>query len=461
MVTTSDEVTFRLERLGWLSPDQLELSGRWDGLGPERVELPILVARAAGVEHRFTALPGSPGFEHNGRWTVSFNWDPNISHVSDVALEFISGLVLPLPHPSTHQRRFGRPLIKARVPASPPKAPVRVEPREPRSRDTTQLDYHASLVQAQLELDEARDELAHAQEEASLARRDADRERERRRVEAERMREALAIAGALAEDQLDAERATGEERLVAERAAAEGRLAEERAAADERLAAERAALEERLSVEGSAVRQQFEVQHAELVRERDDAHERLAAAEATGEDLRVRLEQVSDTLAVERVKRSGLREEVDALRAELNRAAQRERALTERHTEESTAAGGQLEALRGQLEAAQREVSAANGEARRREEELERLRARLLEAQPLVEDNGRLTSELEVARREASEAGPLRSQLAEMTRHAAQVEPLRVQLADARTAAEQATAQVAELRERLQAIGRALGEPSA
>lgn len=461
MVTTSDEVTFRLERLGWISPDQLELSGRWDGLGPERVELPILVTRAAGVEHRFTALPGSPGFEHNGRWTVSFNWDPNLSHVGDVALEFGSGLVLPLPHPSTHQRRFGRPLIKARVPASPPKALVRVEPREPRSRDHTQLDYHASLVQAQLELDEARDELAHAQEEASLARRDAERERERRRAEAERMREALAIAGGLAEDQLDSERATWEEQLAAERAGAEGRLAEERAAADERLAAERAEFEERLSVQGSAVRQQFEAQHAELVGERDAAREQLVAAESAGEELRGRLEQVSDTLAVERVKRSGLREEVDALRAELQRAEQRERALIERHTGETTAAEEQLEALRARLEAAHEEVAAVNGEARRREEELERLRVRLLEAQPLIEDNRRLAAELDGARRVASEAEPLRSQLAEMTRHAAQVEPLRVQLAEARTASEQASAQVTELRKRLQAIGRALGDPPA
>ncbi len=458
MVTTTDEVTFRLERLGWVSPDQLELSGRWDGLGPDRLEHPVLVTRAAGVEYPAQALPASPGFEHNGRWTVSFGWDPNLSHVTDVAIEFSSGLVLPLPHPSTHQRRFGRPLIKARIPSSPPKAAVRgVEPREPRARDT-QLDYYAALVQAQLELDEARSELAHAQEETTLARRDADRERERRRAEAERMREALAIAGALAEDQLDAERSTWEERLATERAAADGRLAAEAAGAEERLATERAAVEERLALEGSAIREEFDAQHAQLVLERDTTRERLATAEAAAGDLRGQLEQVSDTLAVERVKRSGLREEVDALRAEIKRAEQREQGLVERHTAETTAVEGQFEALRGQLEASEREFSSANGEARRREEELERLRARLLEAQPLVEDNRRLTSELEVARREASEAEPLRSQLAEMTRHAAQVEPLRVQLAEAQKASDEATAREAALRKRLEAIGRALGE---
>ncbi|CAA9500721.1 MAG: hypothetical protein AVDCRST_MAG69-1878 [uncultured Solirubrobacteraceae bacterium] len=474
MATTLGEVTFRLERLGWSAPERMEIVGRWAGVGPELVEHPTVIAMAAGVEHRFRAI-GTPAFERNGGWAASFRWDPDITRISDVLLEFDSGLVLPLPHPSTHQRRFGRPLIKAHV------AAVRTPPahRPPSSddhaslnyEDLTQLDLHAALIKAQQDLEEARDDLVDAEEQAAMARRDADRERERRRAEAERTREALALAGELAEEQLAAERTAAEERIAAERAdaeqrisaernAAEERIAAEQAAAAERIAAEQAAAAERIAAEQAAVHERFEREHATLTAERDDAQQQLQVVRQEAEELSGKLEQVSDTLAVERIKRSGLREEVDALRSDLDRAGRREREVAERHTAEVAGIREELEVALGQLESAREDLSTAGVESRRRDEELERLRGRLLEIQPVLDENARLTGELAEMRRHVADLEPLREQLAELSRHAAQVEPLREQLAEARSDAEQATADAAMMRERLEAIGRALGEVS-
>ena len=463
MATTLGEVTFRLERLGWSAPERMEIVGRWAGVGPELVEHPTVIAMAAGVEHRFRAI-GTPAFERNGGWAASFRWDPDITRISDVLLEFDSGLVLPLPHPSTHQRRFGRPLIKARV------AAVRTPPahRPPSSddhaslnyEDLTQLDLHAALIKAQQDLEEARDDLVDAEEQAAMARRDADRERERRRAEAERTREALALAGELAEEQLAAERTAAEERIAAERADAEQRISAERNAAEERIAAEQAAAAERIAAEQSAVHERFEREHATLTAERDDAQQQLQVVRQEAEELSGKLEQVSDTLAVERIKRSGLREEVDALRSDLDRAGRREREVAERHTAEVAGVREELEVALGQLESVREDLSNAGVEARRREEELERLRARMLEIQPVLDENARLNDEVAEMRRDVADLEPLRAQLAEVSRHAAQLEPLREELAEARSDAEQATADAATMRERLEAIGRALGEVS-
>ncbi len=461
-----DQITFRLERFSWAAADRLILSGRWSGVGPDELDEPVLVIRREDGEVRIPAPPSSTRFERDGRWLAAFPWREEYTNLLEAELELGHGLAVELPLPHAHQRRFGRPVLRARTttPSAAP-APEAIE-EDPAAHersipvidDQSPLALHAALIQAQDERDEARAEAEHAREETEIARRDAERERERRRTEVERMRGALTTARALAEEE----------------------LAAERAASEERLAAERATLDERLGVD-----------HARLTAERDEIAVRLEAEQGTAEELRGQVEQINNALAVERLRRSRLHEELDALRADMDRASRREQAVIERHTAASAEAQAALETARAELATVQQQLRNSTDEATRLDREVNRLRARLVEAEDLAEDNRRLTEQLEEARayaaqveplraqlanaaqradqlpaleeqladaeRRAREIEPLRARLAETTEYARQVQPLREALADVRGAMQDAQAEVEALRQRLQAVRAALG----
>ena len=462
-----DQITFRLERFGWAAADRLVLSGRWSGVGADALDSPVLVLRRADGDERIEALPVAKRLERDGRWMASFPWKEEYSDAAEVELELDRGLAVELPLPHAHQRRFGRPLLRARLTSpSPSRSPEGSEEDSPAgerspsvSGDQSSLGLHAALIQAQDERDEARAQAEHVREEAQLARRDAERERERRRTEIERMRGALTTARALAEEE----------------------LAAERAAFEQRLAGERASLDERVRVE-----------HARLTTERDEIAARLVAEQNAAGELRDQLDQINNTLAVERLNRSRLHEELDALRADMDRATRREQALVERQASASAEGEMALAALRDEVTAVRQALSDSADEVARRDDEINGLRARLVEAEALAEDNRRLSEELEETRAHASEVGPLRARLADLvqrvdqvpalqarlaeaerraeeieplrarlaetTDYARQVQPLRENLADARRAMEGAQAEVEVMRERLQAVRAALGE---
>src|SRR5918998_5855814 len=106
-MAATDQIAFRLERFGWSAPDRMKLVGRWEGFAPDQLGSPVLWTRANGREQRVRALPDSTRVEHDGRWSASFAWGPELNGVQEVELELGSGLALGLPLPNTHQRRFG------------------------------------------------------------------------------------------------------------------------------------------------------------------------------------------------------------------------------------------------------------------------------------------------------------------------------------------------------------------
>ncbi|MDP9294709.1 MAG: hypothetical protein M3O90_09870, partial [Actinomycetota bacterium] len=67
------DVSFELERFGWVSDDRLEIAGRWHGV---RRKLPraTLVVEVGGRSRRLRALPGTAESTPD-RWQAVFPWE--------------------------------------------------------------------------------------------------------------------------------------------------------------------------------------------------------------------------------------------------------------------------------------------------------------------------------------------------------------------------------------------------
>lgn len=201
----ADNVIFHLQRFEWTSPGRLELSGSWEGLGRGRhVAAPALVGRSAQGARRIEATPGTERVVRDGRWWAEFACDQELLEVSRMELDTGLGLLLELPLPTR----------------TAPDADSSAESFETRDleRDAPAIDLYVSAVELRSELADVRAALEKAHEELTLARDDAQRERELRRSERARVSTALHTARALADQELGSLRA---ELADAERAAAE------------------------------------------------------------------------------------------------------------------------------------------------------------------------------------------------------------------------------------------------
>ena len=430
-MATAEHPTLLLERFAWSAPDRLELVGRWSGLEIRSAHRAVLVAIVDGAERRIEALEGPRRFVRGSRWSASFPWDPDDGlRVSEARLHMGEALVVDLPRPSTGPRRFGRPRLEARF-QEPELKQSGEAVSDAGSLAESPLDLHTRLVRVREELEEARALLEQAQDETAAARRLAEREMERRRSESVRMRDALSTAQSLAEEQFATERRTITA-LREELDAARSALDEERRAmaalrpeleeSRARLEAEREAIAE-LRAEVQDARSGWEAERqttAELRAEVDESRAGLEAERQTTAALRAELEESSqdistqaaamaqlqrqlaesgDALSAERRQRSGVEERLQELQSGLEQVRDRERQTADRLGAELASTTQQLEAARADL--------------RRRAEETERLRGRVLDAERLNDLVERLTAELTVAQGEAREASELRSVLEE------------------------------------------------
>lgn len=164
---------------------------------------------------------------------------------------------------------------------------------------------------------------------------------ERRRTEIERMRAALTTAPSLAEEEVAADLAAAEQRLVGERRAFDQRVeVQARPPARRTRRAQRSA--------DHRVRR---------------ISSRLAAEGSAGEELRTQ----PDTLAIERLRRSRLRENSTPFEPTWTAASRRGKAMTERYaastSEAVMASGGLREELRS-LRQALSEANERGGTAR-------------------------------------------------------------------------------------------------
>ena len=331
------ELTFRLQHFGWSSPAHLELMGVWEGLDPEDGDVtPVLRIRARDDEYR-SEVPISAQFWRDGRWSATFGLQRDAGTVEEVALEMSNGYLLDLPAPSSTLRRFGRKLLRAqRIEGAD--APL-VEQEGPSTGQPSALELYTALVQAREDVEELSAATARAQEQAWQARRDAERERERRHSEGVRLREAVATARALAEGQV------AEERRVAQD------LRQEFDALRETLAEERRD-RSNLNVELDALRADSEVAGQLRARLRElerDLETARAELEVGREDARRREREIADL--------HELRAELETARTELESSAsvRAELAQSRRAEDEArvraAALEARLEAVREALDA--------------------------------------------------------------------------------------------------------------
>src|SRR5690348_7919638 len=74
--TGAKRATFALERFSWVTPDRLELSGTFAGIGEAPGGEPVVVVRAADREVRLPAVAETvSGAPEDGRpWQAHFAW---------------------------------------------------------------------------------------------------------------------------------------------------------------------------------------------------------------------------------------------------------------------------------------------------------------------------------------------------------------------------------------------------
>lgn len=190
----ADNVIFHLQRFEWASPGRLELSGLWEGLGPDRdVAAPALIARSDHGARRIEAVPSAAKPVRDGRWLGVFDCGQETLQATGMELDTGMGLVLELPLPT-------------RVGTHPDGAEPRSSPdsHEPLSldRNASPVDLYIAAVELRRELDDVRAALERADEELVLARGDAERQRELRRSESARMSAAMQTARSLAAEEL-------------------------------------------------------------------------------------------------------------------------------------------------------------------------------------------------------------------------------------------------------------------
>ena len=87
-MTPASEVSFELERFEWVGEDQLEVVGRWQGVGGRRLARAVLYVEAGGHRRRLTAMPGGrPPAAEGELWKAVFGWAYGSDSVDAAELE--------------------------------------------------------------------------------------------------------------------------------------------------------------------------------------------------------------------------------------------------------------------------------------------------------------------------------------------------------------------------------------
>ena len=169
------EVAFEVERVGWPSPDRLEVVGRWFGVRGRRFIRPTLYVEVDGAPRRILAvLDHKPWAVEDGEeWVAAFAWQGEPVDLSGSELTVSPGITVELA-PAGEQRRGGRSF------ARPPRQDVLEtelaaarEKAQQLSRElhTARADHAAELVRTAKEHEEA---LERARAESATAAQDAE-----------------------------------------------------------------------------------------------------------------------------------------------------------------------------------------------------------------------------------------------------------------------------------------------
>jgi hypothetical protein len=102
------EVAFELECFEW-ADERLEVAGRWKGLGPHRLNRPVLTLDTdGGRRKRVVALPGGHFGGAGETWRASFAWPGDPGEITAAELEVGGNLVVDLPLPDKRRTRRRR-----------------------------------------------------------------------------------------------------------------------------------------------------------------------------------------------------------------------------------------------------------------------------------------------------------------------------------------------------------------
>ena len=102
------EVAFELECFEW-AEERLEVAGRWQGLGPRRLNRPVLTVETdSGRRKRIVAMPGGHMGVSGETWRASFAWPGDPAEITDAELEVGGNVVVDLPLPDRRRRRRRR-----------------------------------------------------------------------------------------------------------------------------------------------------------------------------------------------------------------------------------------------------------------------------------------------------------------------------------------------------------------
>jgi predicted nucleic acid-binding Zn-ribbon protein len=287
------EVAFELECFEW-ADERLEVAGRWKGLGPHRLNRPVLTVETdTGRRKRIVAMPGGHMGVVGETWRASFAWPTDPAEITGAELEVGGNLVVDLPLPDRRRRRRWRATADQHADET-----LRAEIAALRGQvDRLRAELagrEREIIALHSQLDEETD-----QDEGTPARAGADE----RTVEIQR------LAGAL--ERLQDEKVAGAEAMTVEiqRLAGEvERLQEEKAAGAGAMSMEL----ERLAAERDAARADADALAAERERWRADVDElRQAFAEAAAE--------AEDTRDRHRTEVAALEEQLRAERAAVAR----------------------------------------------------------------------------------------------------------------------------------------------
>src|SRR5215217_1438487 len=102
------EVAFELECFEW-AEERLEVAGRWKGLGPRRLNRPVLTIETdTGRRKRIVAMPGGHMGAAGETWRASFAWPGDPAEITGAELEVGGNVVVDLPLPDRRRRRRKR-----------------------------------------------------------------------------------------------------------------------------------------------------------------------------------------------------------------------------------------------------------------------------------------------------------------------------------------------------------------
>ena len=172
--SATTEVTFEVERVGWPSPDRIEVVGRWFGVRGRRFIRPTLYVEVDGAPRRLLAvLDHKPwAVEDWQEWIAAFQWDGEPVELTGAELTVGPDITVELARsgarPSTARRFTRRPRADE---LESELATMRDKTRQ-LSRDlhSARADRSAEMIRSAAEheaaLEELRSERARAEQEA-------------------------------------------------------------------------------------------------------------------------------------------------------------------------------------------------------------------------------------------------------------------------------------------------------